>query len=113
MTIATHRAGSDEPENSLHKQNHKNYPAHPGFAFLVWMGMAPIPVIGLFSLAGPREFVGLFVIVGQVDSPGVVLVIVPIMVILVIGIIDSDLNAVVIRSGGGHNCHRGRKNSSQ
>jgi hypothetical protein len=75
--------------------------------------MAPIPVIGLLSLAGLREFVIFFVIVGQVDSPGVVLVIIPVVVVLVMGIIDSHLNAVVIRSGGGHYCDRCRKGSGQ
>lgn len=39
--------------------------------------------------------------------------IIPIVVILVAGIIDSHLNAVVIRSRGGHNGHRSRKESSQ
>ena len=75
---------------------------------LVWVRMAPIPVMGLFSPTGPREFVGLSVIIAQVYSPGMVLMIIPVVIILVAGIIDSNLNAVAVRSGGGHNCHRCR-----
>jgi hypothetical protein len=80
---------------------------------VVRVGMAPIPVIRLFSLAGLREFMILLMVVAQVDSPTVVLVVIPVVVVLVPGIVDADLNAVVIRSGGGHNSHRRREGSSQ
>src|SRR5580692_4080222 len=80
---------------------------------VVGVRMAPIPVIRLFSLAGPREFMVLLMVVAQVDSPTVVLVVIPVVVVLVPGIVDADLNAVVIRSGGGHNSHRRRQGSSQ
>jgi hypothetical protein len=80
---------------------------------VVRVGMAPIPVMGLLSPAGPREFVGLSVIVAQVYSPGMVLMIIPVVIILVAGIIDSNLNAVGVRSGGGHNCHRCRDGSGK
>src|SRR5579863_2526408 len=69
------------------------------------MGMAPIPVAALLPFTGLREFVVSSVIVGQIDSPGVVLAVVPVVVILVARIVDADLNAVGCRSGSGHDCH--------
>jgi hypothetical protein len=84
----------------------------PGLV-VVGVGMSPIPVIRLLSLAGLREFMVLLVVVTQVDTPRVILVVIPVVVVLVPGIVDADLNAVVIRSGSGHNSHRRRKCSSQ
>src|SRR6266849_6031632 len=52
---------------------------------VIWMGVTPIPVMGLLSPAGLRVFVVFLVIAGQVDSPGVVLVIIPVVVVLVVG----------------------------
>jgi hypothetical protein len=78
---------------------------------MVRVRMAPIPVVGLLPFAGVREFVGLFVVVGQVDAPGAVLVIIPVMVILVARIVEFHLNAVVFRSRHSHNCNRSRKGS--
>jgi hypothetical protein len=100
---AAHRVRGDDAQQPQHQQDDENCPKHSGSPSLVvvGMGMAPIPVIGLFSLAGLGEFMGFFVIVGQVDPPGIVLAIVPVVVVLVVGIIDSDLDAVVIRCGGG------------
>jgi hypothetical protein len=69
--------------------------------------------MGLLSPAGFGELMIFLVIVAQVYSPGFVLTIIPVVVVLVAGIIDSHLNAVVIRSGGGHDCQRCRKGSSQ
>jgi hypothetical protein len=75
--------------------------------------MAPIPVIGLLFLAGPREFVILPVSVGQVDSPGVVLTIIPVVVVLVVGIVYSDLDVSVFGSGSGQNCDRCRQDCGE
>ena len=60
------------------------------------MRMAPIPVIRLLSLAGLREFVRFFVIGGEVESPRGVLVIVPVVIVLVGAVVDSDLDPVIV-----------------
>jgi hypothetical protein len=72
---------------------------------VVGVGMAPIPIMGLLSFAGPRKFVVFPVIVGQIDSPGMILTIIPVVIILMVGIVNSNLDAAVVRSGGGHKCH--------
>jgi len=77
------------------------------------MRVAPIPVIVLLPLVGLRVLVGLLVIVVQVDSPGVVLTIVPIVVVLVVAVVDANLDAVVFRHRGSHNCQRGGNRGGQ
>src|SRR5579862_670401 len=110
-----HRLGSDGPENPQHERLGKNGPEDFGSPLLVVirMRMAPIPVIGLLFLAGPREFVILPVIVGQVDSPGVVLTIIPVVIVLVVGIVYSDLDVSVFGSGSGQNCDRCRQDCGE
>ena len=80
---------------------------------MVRVRMSPIPVMGLLFLAGLRVFVGFLMIVSQIYSPKVVLVIIPVVVVLVARVINSDLNPVVIRPGSGQNCHRRREGSCQ
>jgi hypothetical protein len=112
---AAHRVGSDEPEKPQDKQGRKNRPEHYGSPLLVVVGMrmAPIPVIGLLSLAGLREFVTPLVVIGQVDSPGGVFAIIPVVVVLVVAIVDTDLDAFVFGSGSGQNSERSSKYCSE
>jgi hypothetical protein len=67
----------------------------------VWMGVAPIPVVGLFLAIRLGEFVRLLVIFRKVKPPGLVLVIVPVVVVLVIFIVDPNLHGLRRRSS----CH--------
>jgi diacylglycerol kinase len=75
--------------------------------------VTPIPVIGLLFLVGLLELVGLLVIIVQVDPPRLVLMVVPVVIVLMIAVIDSDLNAVVARYGRGHNDHGCSKHCGQ
>src|SRR5579864_5410890 len=77
------------------------------------MGVAPIPVVRLLPFAGLREFVVFLVVVGQIGAPSVVLAVIPVVVVLVMGIIDSDLNPVVLGSGSGQYCDWRNKGGSQ
>src|ERR1700691_1291839 len=76
------------------------------------MTVAPIPVIplrsaGLFGIHAIRP-----VLFHQVTAVGMVLAVIPVMVILMIPIVDSDLNAD-LRARGSHECHWRHKYSGQ
>jgi hypothetical protein len=69
---------------------------------MVWMVMAPIPVILLLVLFGMRVFVRVPVVFLQVPSPVVILVVIPVVIVLMVAIVDADLNAGLLRCRGGH-----------
>jgi len=75
--------------------------------------MPPIPVIPLLSPVGVRVFVIVPVIVRQIYSPGVALVVVPVVIIVVPRVIDAYLHAGVLRHRRGHYGHGRRQSGSQ
>jgi hypothetical protein len=70
---------------------------------LIWMAVAPIPVFRLLSLLCLREFVRLPVVFRKEHPPLLVFVVIPVVIILVVPIVDSDLNAGLLGYGAGHN----------
>jgi hypothetical protein len=72
----------------------------------VRMAVAIIPVVRLFLPIGLGEFVRLLVILREVESPGLVLAIVPVVVVLVITVVDPNLHAGLLGRGGCY-CHWG------
>ena len=55
------------------------------------MVMAPFPVSILVAPMGSHILVMAPVIVGEIDSPGMVLAVIPVVVVLVVTIVDSNL----------------------
>jgi hypothetical protein len=51
------------------------------------------------------------VVLRLVLPPGAVFVVIPVVIVLVLSIVDSDLNAGLLGHGGGHERHRRRKGS--
>src|SRR5229473_2156728 len=80
---------------------------------VIWMGVAIIPVIRLLPLARLREFVRIPVLCRKVLPPGAIFVVVPVVIVLVLSIVDSELNAGLLRYRSGHNGHRRHKGSGQ
>jgi hypothetical protein len=50
---------------------------------IVFMIMTPIPVFRFFSLVCLPEFMGLSVVLRKVQTPGVVFVVIPVVIVLV------------------------------
>jgi hypothetical protein len=75
--------------------------------------VAPIPVVPLRSIVLPVVLTITPVLFYQVTPVGAVFVVVPVMVITVVPIVDSDLDVAVWRSGGGHDCGWRSNGSSQ
>jgi hypothetical protein len=75
--------------------------------------MAVIPVLRLLLLFRHLEFVRLLVVFLKVLPPGAIFVVVPVVVVLVVSIVDSELNAGLLRQRCGHNCHWQRKGGGQ
>jgi len=68
----------------------------------IWMTVTPIPVLVLvFVVLFGICTIGL-VLFGQVSAVRVVLTIIPIMIVLVVPIVDSDLNAGLLGCGSSH-----------
>jgi len=70
---------------------------------VIWMRMAIIPVSRLLPLVRLREFVRIPMVFRKVLPPGAIFVVIPVVIVLVLSIVDSDLNAGLLRYGGGHN----------
>ena len=75
--------------------------------------MAPIPVVPLHSVVLPVVLTITPVLCYQVASVGAVFVVVPVMVITVVPIVDSDLNAAVLRFWMSDDCGWCSNGSSQ
>ena len=69
----------------------------------VRMTVAPIPVTPLRSVVLPVVFTITPVLFCQVTPVGAVFAVVPVMVITVVPIVDSDLHAGILSFGFGHN----------
>lgn len=69
----------------------------------VWVSVAPIPVPGLLPPVRPREFVMIPVVVRKIHSPSMVFAVIPVMVVPVAPIVDSDLYACALGPGNSHN----------
>jgi hypothetical protein len=77
------------------------------------MTVPPIPVVPLLSVVLPVVLTIRPVLCRQVTPVGAVLVVVPVVVITVVPIIDSHLDAAFLRSGMGHDCGWCSNSSSQ
>ena len=66
----------------------------------IWMGVAPIPVGLLLFVALFIVCAIILVIVCQVAAVGVIFAVVPIVIVMVARIVDSDLNAGLWRRCG-------------
>ena len=77
---------------------------------MIWMIVAPVPVLRLFLPIRLRVFVRIPVILGEVRSPGAIFIVVPVVIILVAFIVHADLNAF-LRCGRGHDRQRRGKGS--
>jgi hypothetical protein len=74
------------------------------------MSMAPIPVVPLHVMVLPVVFTIIPVFYDQVMPVGVVLAIVPVVIIMVAVVIDSDLDAAPLSFGFSHDqgwCNNG------
>ena len=71
--------------------------------FSIWMAMTPIPVRILVTPPRFRVLDMIPVVVGKIHSPGLVLVVIPVMVVLVVPIVDPDLNGGALGAGNSHN----------
>jgi len=63
---------------------------------IVGMSVAPVPVLRLFTLVGPREFVRVPVVFYEEPTPGAVLVVVPVVIVLVLFVVDAILPIVIV-----------------
>src|ERR1035437_7371730 len=72
-------------------------------SLIIWMVVAPIPVLRLLRLWRLLEFVRLLLVFREVLPPGAIFVVIPVVIILMVFIVDSDLNAGLLRYGDGHN----------
>lgn len=75
--------------------------------------MAPGPVIALLSAALPVVLPIVSVLLREIASVGAILAVVPIVIILVIPIVDSDLDTGLLRRRAGHDDHWRGKGRSQ
>jgi hypothetical protein len=79
----------------------------------VWMAMAPGPVIALLSAVLLVVLPIVSVLLREIASIGAILAVVPVVIVLVIPIVNSDLDAGLLRRRGGHNGHWRGKGRSQ
>src|SRR5208282_3633218 len=82
------------------------------YLIAVWITVAIIPVIPLRTAALLAELDEGPVMIRQVEPVDVIFAIVPIVVVLVVPVIDSDLHASLLRHRIGQNCGRHRKGSN-
>jgi hypothetical protein len=85
----------------------------PSSLVAVWMTVAPRPVMPPHSVVLPA-----IVLIGpvpnhEVTSIGVVFAVVPVVVVTVVPIVDSDLHVRFLRLGAGHDQNWRGKGSSQ
>ena len=73
---------------------------------VVWMTVAPIPVVSLHSVALPVVLTVSPVLSCQVTPVSAVFVVVPVMVVTVVPIINPNLHAGFLCFGFGHNERR-------
>jgi hypothetical protein len=83
------------------------------FVLAVRMSVAIIPVAFLLSVVLLIVLTIVLVPFLQIASIGVVFVIVPVMIITMVPIVDSDLDPGLLRSGAGHECRWCNNGSSQ
>jgi hypothetical protein len=88
-------------------------PSNRPLLIAVWVTVTPIPVVILHSVMLPMVLAITPVLYCQVSPVSSVFVVVPVMVITVVPIVDSDLDAAVLRSRVGHDCGGCSYGSSQ
>jgi hypothetical protein len=75
---------------------------------LIWMAVAPIPISGLLSLALSVVRAIILVPFYQVSSVGVVFAVVPIVVVVMVRVVNSDRSFLWCCSGYGRSaCRKG------
>ena len=79
----------------------------------VRMTVPPIPVVPLRPIVLPVVLNICPVLFSQIAPVGVIFAVVPIMVITVVPVVDSNLHAGFLRSGSGHDCRRCGDSRSQ
>jgi hypothetical protein len=81
---------------------------------IVGVSVTPVPVLRLLALVGLGEFVRIPVVFGEIDAPGAVLVVVPIVIVLVLFVVDAILPVVIVlRCGHGHDGYWGAEGGGQ
>jgi len=81
-------------------------------SIVIWMAVAPVPVILLLLMVPRGILVILLVPFFQVAPVGAVFAFIPIVVVMVARIVDSDLNAGFLGRCSGHDgsaCHKGSR----
>ena len=68
----------------------------------VWMSVTPIPVSRLLLLVRFRVIVRILVIFRKVRAPGAIFVVVPVVIVLMVSIVDSNLNAGLLGYARAH-----------
>jgi hypothetical protein len=75
--------------------------------------MAPSPVIALLSAVLLVVFAIVSVLLREIASVGAVFAVIPIVIVLVIPVVDSDLDTGLLRRRSGHDDHWSGKGGSQ
>src|ERR1700690_2433972 len=70
----------------------------------IWVAVAPVPVLRLLLSAGMGVLGSTSGILRAILRIGAAFVVVPVMVILVVPVVDSDLKACALACGERHNC---------
>jgi hypothetical protein len=84
--------------------NHSPYPTNVmTLLSSIGMAMTPSPILILLPSVCSRVLVTTLVVVGKIHSPGLVLATIPVVVILVASIVDTDLNGGALGGGNSHN----------
>ena len=77
------------------------------------MAMAPFPVSILVAPMGSHVLVMAPVVVGEIDAPSMVLTVIPVVIVLVVPIVNSDLHGGAFGRGNSHSRQWARHDSSQ
>lgn len=70
------------------------------------MGMPPVPVGILVAMVRFYVLVVATMVIRQIDSPGTILIVIPIMIVLVVAVIDPHLDSGAFGRGNSHDCQR-------
>ena len=83
------------------------------FLIVVWMTVAPVPIMPLHSAVLPVVLTIAPVLIVEVTLVGAVFAVVPVMVVTVVPIADTDVHVRFLSLGTGHNYSWRGKSSSQ
>jgi hypothetical protein len=83
------------------------------FLIVVWMTVAPVPIMPLHSAVLPVVLTIALVLIVEVTLVGAVFAVVPVMVVTVVPIADTDVHVRFLRLGTGHDYSWRGMSSSQ